>query len=146
MSYTDFFAQFLRVEIELWNSLTAHLSAEVGISLPQLQALSAIDKLDGAARVQDVSDEMVITVGATSKLVDRLERDGYAERRSNPGDRRSSIIVLTESGERFLREGVAATEVHLRRLLEGSFSESRAAELAKELSALRAQLPGTVTV
>jgi len=145
MTYTAFFAQLLRVEIDLWNSLTSHLSAEVGISLPQLQALSAIDKFDGTARVQDVSDEMVITVGATSKLVDRLERDGHAERRSNPGDRRSSIIVLTDAGTRFLKNGKAATEIHLRGILASSFSEARAAELADEFLTLRTQLPGKAT-
>jgi DNA-binding MarR family transcriptional regulator len=124
----------------LWNSLTTHLSAEVGISLPQLQGLVAIDKFDGAARVQDISDEMLITVGATSKLVDRLERDGHAARRSNPDDRRSSIVVLTKEGAQFLSAGVDASEKYLSEILRHSFTESRAAELASELLTLRSRI------
>jgi DNA-binding MarR family transcriptional regulator len=143
LTYTDFFKQFIRAEIELWNSLTIHLSAEVGISLPQLQGLVAIDKFDGAARVQDISDEMLITVGATSKLVDRLERDGHAARRSNPDDRRSSIVVLTKEGAQFLSAGVDASEKYLSEILQHSFSESRAAELASELLTLRTRISQT---
>jgi len=140
MTYTAFFKQFIRAEIEIWNSLSDHLKAEVGISLAQLQALVAIDKFDGAARVQDISEDVVITVGATSKLVDRLERDGHAERQSNPNDRRSSIVVLTPAGRRSLDAGVLAAERHLREILGDSISAPRAGELTEQLAALRAHI------
>jgi DNA-binding MarR family transcriptional regulator len=40
-----------------------------------------------------------LSTGAMTSLVDRLERQGYLERRPNPEDRRSVLVHLTESGE-----------------------------------------------
>ncbi len=54
----------------------------------------------GAASVTPRQDVAVpaITIGAASKLVDRLERDGTAHREPNPNDRRSSLIATLEGG------------------------------------------------
>lgn len=136
-TYTALFTELVSAEIELWDSLDAHLRASSGITLPNFQALAAVDKLDSPVRVQDISVEMSITVGATSKLVDRLERDGRVTRNPNPDDRRSSVIVLTANGAQALAAGAEAAEVHLAALLAKSFSESRATALAAELAAVR---------
>jgi hypothetical protein len=45
--------------------------------------------------VFDIAEELSLTVGGTSKLVDRIEAAGHCVRRANPDDRRSSIIELT---------------------------------------------------
>lgn len=145
MTYTDLFTELVRAEIELWNSLEEKLRDDAGITLGQYQALSAVAKLNGSARVQDISQEMFITVGATSKLVDRLERDGQAMRTSNPTDRRSSVIALTQSGLKSLAAAGSVIESHLRSTLGGSYPESRASELAAELTALRMQITAGVT-
>jgi DNA-binding MarR family transcriptional regulator len=52
--------------------------------------------------VQDLSSDIGITVGAASKLADRLERDGLASRSPNPANRRSSLIALTAVGQQAL--------------------------------------------
>ena len=135
--YTDLFTELVRVEIELWNALDAHLLAEAGITLPQFQALSAIRSKGGRTRVQDISAEMSITVGATSKVVDRLERDGLAVRSANPEDRRSSLVSLTERGETALGAGDSAAEEHLRTSLGGALSGSAASRLLAEMTSLR---------
>ena len=140
MTYTAFFKQFIRAEIEIWNSLSDHLKAEVGISLAQLQALVAIDKFDGAARVQDISEDVVITVGATSKLVDRLERDGLAARAAHPTDRRSMVVELTPFGERARVDASAAAERHLAQLMSDALSPAQAADLTATLATVRTSL------
>jgi len=114
VTYTELFTELVRAEIELWNSLDQVLLTSAGITLPTFQALSAVSAIAGAVRVQDISERMSITVGATSKLVDRLERDGRVRRESNPDDRRSSLIVLTQSGARSLAAAQRAAEEHLR--------------------------------
>jgi len=141
MSYSELFAQLVRTEIALWNALDAHVRAEAGITLPQQQALTAVDTFAGTSRVQDISGEMSITVGATSKLVDRLERDGLAARESNPDDRRSSIVVLTAAGLASLEAAKLASESFLQKHLEGSLSTERIVELTAELASLRSGLP-----
>lgn len=113
----NFFSSLIRYEVTLWNTLDAALHRAGLISLAQLQAVEIIDRLDQRARVNDISDEIGITVGAASKLVDRLERDGLAERRPNPGDRRSSLVSLSEAGNRALRQARDVRDSGLRALV-----------------------------
>lgn len=136
--YTDMFTELVRVEIELWNGLDSQLESEVGLSLSQFQALAAIRTSGGSARVQDISAEMLITVGATSKLVDRLERDGLAVRSAHPNDRRSSIVALSDRGLSALSAADAAAEIHLQHVLGGALPADGAELLLGQLSALRA--------
>ena len=70
----------VRYEVALWNAVDQVLSREGLVSLAQLHALRVIDRYARQARVQDLSHDIGITVGAASKLVDRLERDGLAVR------------------------------------------------------------------
>ena len=137
--FTDMFTELVRVEIELWNKLDAHLVATAGITLPQFQALEAIRANSGQARVQDISQRMAITVGATSKVVDRLERDGLAQRTAHPTDRRSSIVSLTDAGASALNIADDAAESHLREELGSVLSDDDAGRLLGDLIALRAQ-------
>jgi DNA-binding MarR family transcriptional regulator len=95
----EFFDMLVRYEVALWNAVDQALSREGLVSLTQLHALRVIDRYAGQARVQDLSHDIGITVGAASKLVDRLERDGLAVRSPNPANRRSSLIELTGHGQ-----------------------------------------------
>ncbi|WP_161972402.1 MarR family winged helix-turn-helix transcriptional regulator [Glaciihabitans arcticus] len=140
MTYVALFTELTRAEIELWNSLDNHLSAEVQLTLARFQALDAIDLIGSGARVQDVSERMSITVGATSKLVDRLERAGLAARESNPTDRRSSIIVLTPAGSSSLESARSIAEDHIASVLGAAIPKARAIALTSELSSLRGAL------
>ena len=62
----------------------------------------------------DIAEELSITIGGTSKLVDRIEAAGYCVRRANPDDRRSSIIELTTVGRRILAKATKVFEDELR--------------------------------
>ena len=98
----EFFDVLVRDEVALWNAIDQTLRLEGVVSLGQLHALRVIDRHAGHARVQDLSHDIGITVGAASKLVDRLERDGLAVRSPNPVNRRSSLIELTSRGRQDL--------------------------------------------
>lgn len=138
MTYTEVFTQLVHAEIRLWNSLDDHLQANAVITLANFQALAAVASLPEPVRVQDIATEMHITVGASSKLVDRLERDGLVRREANRADRRSSIILLTETGQASYSAAATAAEEHLRTLLAPSYSVARASEFVAQLESLRA--------
>lgn len=104
----EFFEVLVRYEVALWSAIDQELARQGQIRLGQLHALRIVDRYDGRVRVQELSGDIGITVGAASKLVDRLERDGLAVRRPNPANRRSSLIGLTTTGQRAL---TSATEV-----------------------------------
>jgi hypothetical protein len=80
----------------------------------RLSCASATPLGGGAAAVprrEEVADDIAITVGAASKVIDRWERAELVRRVSNPSDRRSSLLQLTLPGSAALSEGgrVAAT-------------------------------------
>jgi DNA-binding MarR family transcriptional regulator len=100
------FDDLIRVEILLWDAVDRRLRRELDLPLGRIQALRAIDTTPDC-RVQDVADALAITVGAASKLVDRLEAGKLCTRRANPADRRSSLVETTSEGhETHLRADV----------------------------------------
>ena len=115
----DFFDTLVRSQIELWNAVDRSVTAASGMSLGLATALRVVDELAGAARVQDVADTVVITVGAASKIVDRLERDGFVRRVPNPDDRRSSLIEVTPRGAGALALALDAQREALARATAG---------------------------
>ena len=137
--FADMFTELVRLEIELWNGLDAHLVTTAGLTLPQFQALGAIRANEGAARVQDISREMSITVGATSKVVDRLERAGLAVRTAHPTDRRSSIVSLSDRGASALATADDEAELYLRETLADVLSDPKAEKLVDALVSLRSR-------
>jgi MarR family multiple antibiotic resistance transcriptional regulator len=114
----DFFTALVRYEIDLWNAIDDALQRQGQISLARLQAVDVIAEHAGAGRVLDVSGEIGITVGAASKLVDRLERDGLAVRSPNPEDRRSSLIALTVAGTRALKDAAHVRDTVLAAVID----------------------------
>jgi len=103
----DVFADLVRYETRLYNALGERLRAEHGLTTAQFEFLRIIGGRD-RCRVNDLAHEIAITVGATSKAVDRLEAAGWVLRRPNPDNRRSSFIVLTTQGRQLL-DAAAAT-------------------------------------
>ena len=127
----EFFDALVRYEIALWNVVDQELSRAELVSLGQLHALRIVDTYDGQARVQELSSDIGITVGAASKLVDRLERDGLAERSPNPANRRSSLISLTPTGRQALAAGLEVAGAAVDRAVEGEDVQTLTAGLAR---------------
>jgi len=132
----EFFDILVAYETALWNAVDDDLGHHGLVGLGQLHALRMIDRRQGQARVQDLSDDLQITVGAVSKLVDRLERDRLAERQPNPANRRSSLVLLTDGGRQALTEGVSVARAVLDRALQGEDVE----QLTAALGRLRTQI------
>ena len=135
----SFFSALLTYEIDLWNRLDEAVLAEHGIALGRLRALEVVQRHGGSARVNEVSNELRMTVGAASKMVDRLESDGLVRRSPNPDDRRSSLIGLTPTGAGLVQSGMATFEHELVSCLP-AHSHDEVARLTDSLSALHAYL------
>ena len=113
----ELFDQLVRFETDFWNAIERQLTHNGQVGLATLQALRVLERHDGRGRVHDLSEELSVTIGAASKLVDRLERDGLATRRAHPEDRRSSLISLTAAGQRARRDGEGFAQSFLSRVL-----------------------------
>jgi MarR family transcriptional regulator, organic hydroperoxide resistance regulator len=138
------FSEVVRLETELWNIVESRLRADHDITLPVFEFLQVISR-NPLCRVHDIATELSITVGGTSKIVDRIEAAGFCVRRANPSDRRSSIITLTPVGKRLLPKITATVDDELRSRLGSELSERSLTQLTKTLSKLRAALRADAT-
>ncbi|WP_246858467.1 MarR family winged helix-turn-helix transcriptional regulator [Citricoccus sp. SGAir0253] len=86
-------------------------------------------------RQRDLAQVLEITSASASALVDRLVRDGYAQRVAHPDDRRSVSIEPTQKSDEDVRSTLGAMH---RRMLEAaeSLSPEELAAVAKFLTAL----------
>ena len=131
------FSELVRLQTELWNAVEGRLQADFGVTLPVFEFLDVISR-HPVCRVQDIATELSITVGGTSKIVDRIEAAGYCARSANPHDRRSSVITLTAAGKRLLPKLAAAVDGELRSQLGSDVPDRSLIQLTKTLTKLRA--------
>jgi DNA-binding MarR family transcriptional regulator len=131
------FTDIIRFEIELWNAVDARLKSEFDLPLTHFEPMSVIDSMPGC-RVYDIATELGITTGGTSKLIDRIEANGYCRRLPNPADRRSSLLELTEEGKRIFAAAGEAFDEELQRWLGSAVPERTLRQFAATLTRLRA--------
>jgi MarR family transcriptional regulator, organic hydroperoxide resistance regulator len=130
------FNDIIRFEIDLWNAVDARLKSEYDLPLTHFEPMSVIDRLPNC-RVYDIASELGITTGGTSKLVDRIEANGYCRRLPNPADRRSSLLELTPAGKRLLADAGVAFDDELQCWLGAAVPERTLRQFAATLTRLR---------
>lgn len=131
----ELFSELIRLETELWNAVEARLRAAHGLELSWFEPMQVIERTQDC-RVQDIATALSITVGGTSKLVDRIEAAGWCRRRTNPDDNRSSCIELTPAGRRLLS---AANSTFVEEL-DRQFCAALSPPQVRQFSALVSQL------
>jgi DNA-binding MarR family transcriptional regulator len=131
------FNDLIRFEIQLWNAVDARLKNEFGLPLTHFEPMSVMDRLP-RCRVYDIANELGITTGGTSKLVDRIEANGLCRRLPNPDDRRSSLLELTAAGRHLFADAGAAFDDELQRQLGDAVPEGTLRRFAATLARLRA--------
>jgi len=133
----DLFHELVRFETELWNALDARLRTEFDLPMTWFEPMRVIAGRP-ACRVFDIAEELSLTVGGTSKLVDRIEVAGHCVRRANPDDRRSSIIELTPGGRRVLSQAGEAFDEELRTRIGAAVPGRSLEQFYATLTGLRA--------
>ena len=99
------------VNIYLFRSLSEYFDyiKNKSISMQQAYALTFVH-YNGPSKISEICEHMMVSAPAASQMADRLEKVNLVERRPEPGDRRVRKIVLTEQGERFVRQSIEARQ------------------------------------
>ncbi|GAA3735221.1 MarR family winged helix-turn-helix transcriptional regulator [Streptomyces tremellae] len=134
-----FFADLVRCETRLYNALNDRLRERHTIVTSQFEFLRFLRDHPGS-RVADLAAEFAIGIGATSKGVDRLEKQGWVRRRTNPSDRRSSLLDLTAGGRRLVGAAEATFTTALAELTADVLGGPSGPAAVQVLSELRAVL------
>ncbi len=94
--------------------LAVEMEQEADISLDWYGILLMLSQAEsGMMRPSEVADQIGRSRSATTRLINRLERDGLVGRHDCPEDGRGSLVGLTSAGEKTFR---TAGRIHLRGL------------------------------
>ncbi len=69
----------------------------LGVNVADMECLGLLFN-KGIATPSELAKYTGLSSGATTAMIDRLEKTGFIERRPNPDDRRGTLIVLVKSG------------------------------------------------
>src|SRR3954452_14004959 len=78
--------------------LRTALSRRLGVAVADLDALEHLE-LAGALSQRELTERLLLTSGAVTQLVDRLERMRLVTRRPHPTDRRITLVELAPDAE-----------------------------------------------
>jgi DNA-binding MarR family transcriptional regulator len=105
------------------------------ITPSQLRALRVLRR-HGAMRLSELSGHLHIAARSTTEVVDALEARGLAGRRPDPGDRRATLVEVTEHGAGVLDAIREARGTEAERVFD-RLSRTDQAHLARILRKLR---------
>jgi DNA-binding MarR family transcriptional regulator len=136
------------IEMELM-TLVRHLetlgrksSLYVDVDRAGYLALRTLERL-GPAHTNALAEALHLDASTVTRQVNALVAGGYVARRPNPSDGRSSLLALTPTGLRTMRQ----VEADRRRVLEdlvGDWDEQDQDDLGRALSRLNRSLVGRV--
>jgi DNA-binding MarR family transcriptional regulator len=133
------FSGLVRLETELWDLVEARLRRDHDLALSWFEPMQVIDATPGC-RVIDIAETLAITIGGTSKLVDRIQNAGWCERSPHPDDGRSSTIRLTRAGQRLLAAAQRTFTDEVETLFGEPLSTSELQRFAATVHKLRAHV------
>lgn len=111
-------AQLARQRLRLWlqmlkavryveNDLRDRLRQDHDMTLPRFDVMAALLAAPDGLRMTELSQQLMVSNGNITGIVDRLVADGLAERETMESDRRAFRIRITETGRHQMREMTA---------------------------------------
>lgn len=92
---------------------------------------------EGQLAMGRLADQIVLTSGGVTRLIDRMEAAGLVERRSCATDRRVQYATITEKGTEKLEEAAEVHRHNLRELFAQRLTDRELATLDRLLDKLR---------
>ena len=133
----DAFVRLIRASTAVTRELSAQLNADHGLSINAYEALLRLARApDSRMRRVDLANDLLLTAGGVTRLLDGLEREGLVARDVCASDRRVSYAVLTEVGRDKLREASKSHTRQIRELLGASYDDDELAQLIALLDRL----------
>jgi DNA-binding MarR family transcriptional regulator len=92
--------RLLRLTRQVEGELRERLRTEFGTTLPRFDVLAALYRSSDGMTMTELSRMLMVSNGNVTGIVERLVEDGLVSRTIRDGDRRASIVSLTDGGAR----------------------------------------------
>src|ERR1700726_3629971 len=116
--------RYLAVHHRMFRAVNDAMS-ECGLSLARTKVLTRLAE-QGPTRQSTLAADFGLAPHSITDIVDALERQGLAERRPDPTDRRAKLVAITDAGEGCLGVASAARERLLKQIFGALTQEDRA--------------------
>ncbi|CDX16757.1 MarR family transcriptional regulator [Mesorhizobium plurifarium] len=133
--------RLLRASRTIEAELRERLKKEFDTTLPRFDVMAALYRSPEGMLMSDLSRFLLVSNGNVTGIVDRLVSEGLVTRARRNGDRRTSMVRLTEGGSRSFAAIAAAHENWVGELL-GTVSEDEARRLTGMLKSFRSNWEG----
>jgi DNA-binding MarR family transcriptional regulator len=111
------------------------ITAEFDLNLSQLRMLFVLDRAHADLAVNELADQVSLSMAAAGRAVDALVRTGLLSRREDPVDRRIKRIALTTAGKRAI-EQIGAARLHSVKRFVDSLSKTERTALTEAVATL----------
>ncbi len=130
---TDF-GLLIEATRRLTRTVETSLRNDHGLTVVEFEAMVRLGRsTDRQMSMTEMANQMVLTSGGVTRLIDRLAGEGFVDRVSCPSDRRVQWAHLTEDGE---KKVAAALVTHLGDLDEHFLAAMSATERTVMVSVL----------
>jgi DNA-binding MarR family transcriptional regulator len=133
--------RLLRASRTIEAELRERLRQEFNTTLPRFDVMAALYRAPEGMLMSDLSRFLLVSNGNVTGIVDRLVSEGLVARARRNGDRRTSMVRLTEEGSRAFAAIAAVHEKWIGELL-GNVSEDEARRLTGMLTSFRSNWEG----
>ena len=133
--------RLLRASRTIEAELRERLKKEFDTTLPRFDVMAALYRSPEGMLMSDLSRFLLVSNGNVTGIVDRLVSEGLVTRARRNGDRRTSMVRLTEEGTKSFAAIAAAHESWVGELL-GTVSEDEARRLTGMLKSFRSNWEG----
>ena len=90
--------RLLRATRRMENALREELRRADGMTLPRFDVLAVLHRREDGLTMSELSRLLMVSNGNVTGIVERLVEDGWIARTSIKGDRRVTLVCLTEEG------------------------------------------------
>ncbi len=135
------FGRLLEVQSRLERQLGAELEARCNLPHAWFEVLVRLGRSeDGRLTMGSLAEQVSLTTGGVTRLIDRMESAGLVARVPCPTDRRVAYAALTDAGRAKLDEAAPVHAANLRAVF-AAFSDEERRTLDTLLDRLRAVDP-----
>lgn len=123
-------AQITRERLRLWlkllkasrhveTEIRRRMRAEFNWTLPRFDVMAALARTPEGLKMSGISNMLKVSNGNVTVIVDKLVEEGLALREAVPGDRRASVVKLTDEGRAVFADHAAVHATWIDEILGG---------------------------
>jgi len=144
-----------KIDLQLWVRLLAcghaaeqrvknRIKENFGINQTQFNLLSQLDRAPEGIRIGEIARRTVVTGSNVTAVVDDLERRGLVLRQTAEGDRRATLITLTDNGRKAFAQ-MAPVHADWIEEIFAEMSKQEKRELIRHLDGLKSAMRATLS-